>query len=173
MSRRPAVLLTSPRHIPNSWLFRFFCTVLQKSEAHPLPFQPLPASLQKPQACRQERFFDLATRHSSLATSPVFFTLLHQSESHPLNFQSFPHSLCVYPGWYPERFLLATRHSSLATKCIRINTCKTVSKQRTLTSFRINTYTKSGGGPFPEPAGNAAPFLPGWVILPSAFWRYP
>ena len=28
----------------------------------------------------------------------------------------------------------------------RINTCKSVSKQTTLTSFRINTYEKKGGG---------------------------
>ncbi len=37
----------------------------------------------------------------------------------------------------------------------RINTCKSVSKQRTLTPFRINTYKKTGGGgprfPFPLP----------------------
>jgi hypothetical protein len=29
----------------------------------------------------------------------------------------------------------------------RINTCKSVSKQRTLTPFRINTYKKQGGMP--------------------------
>ena len=28
----------------------------------------------------------------------------------------------------------------------RINTCKTVSKQTTLTTFRMNTYEKTGGG---------------------------
>jgi hypothetical protein len=28
----------------------------------------------------------------------------------------------------------------------RMNTCKSVSKQRTLSSFRINTYAKTGGG---------------------------
>src|SRR5260370_39074047 len=28
----------------------------------------------------------------------------------------------------------------------RINTCKTVSKQRTLTPFRMSTYEKTGGG---------------------------
>ena len=31
----------------------------------------------------------------------------------------------------------------------RINTCKSVSKQRTLTSFRINTYEKQGEGASP------------------------
>ncbi len=31
-------------------------------------------------------------------------------------------------------------------KSLRINTCKSVSKQKTLTSFRINTYEKTGEG---------------------------
>ena len=41
---------------------------------------------------------------------------------------------------------LATRHSPLALTPFRINTCKSVSKQRTLTPFRINTYEKRGEG---------------------------
>ena len=41
---------------------------------------------------------------------------------------------------------LLTRHQPLASKFFRINTCKTVSKQTTLTLFRINTYKKPGGG---------------------------
>jgi hypothetical protein len=46
MPRRPAVPLTPPHSLPDSALFCTFCTLLQKSEAHPLPFQPLPAFLQ-------------------------------------------------------------------------------------------------------------------------------
>src|SRR6266849_10488791 len=39
----------------------------------------------------------------------------------------------------------ANRH---ANKPFRMNTCESVSKQRTLTPFRINTYEKQGeGGP--------------------------
>jgi hypothetical protein len=35
---------------------------------------------------------------------------------------------------------------------LRMNTCKSVSKQRTLTAFRMNTYEKQGGGvPRPRP----------------------
>ncbi len=41
---------------------------------------------------------------------------------------------------------LATRHSPLALTPFRINTCKSVSKQRALTPFRINTYEKHRGG---------------------------
>ncbi len=36
----------------------------------------------------------------------------------------------------------------------RMNTCKSVSKQRTLTTFRMNTYEKTGGGGrVPNPCG--------------------
>jgi len=113
MPRRPAVLRTSPRHIPTSSLFCTFCTLLQKSEAHILPLQSLPASLQKPRVCRHKRL-SLATRHPSLATSAnssLFITLLQQRESHPFPFQFVAHSLCVYPGWHPERVLISRRSS--------------------------------------------------------------
>src|SRR3979490_3275075 len=36
------------------------------------------------------------------------------------------------------------KHTTLTI--FRINTCKSVSKQRTLTSFRMNTYEKHTGG---------------------------
>src|SRR6267143_867330 len=36
--------------------------------------------------------------------------------------------------------------SGRSSMLFRINTCKSVSKQTTLTSFRINTYEKRGGG---------------------------
>ena len=36
--------------------------------------------------------------------------------------------------------------SDRSSMLFRINTCKSVSKQTTLTSFRINTYEKRGGG---------------------------
>src|SRR2546425_8414765 len=42
----------------------------------------------------------------------------------------------------------------------RINTCKSVSKQTTLSTFRINTYEKTGGGRF----WNSPPI--------SQHWRY-
>jgi hypothetical protein len=50
----------------------------------------------------------------------------------------------------PPKFFspLATRHSPLALTPFRMNTCKSVSKQSTLTIFRMNTYKKQGeGGP--------------------------
>jgi len=120
MPRRPAVLLTSPRHTSDSSLLPALpalsvegsrerctlCTALQKSEAHLLPLQSLPASLQKPRVYHRQRSFNSPTLNSSTssrALSSLFFTLLHQTESHPLTFQSLAHSLCVYPGCHPER----------------------------------------------------------------------
>src|SRR6266404_2325151 len=38
-----------------------------------------------------------------------------------------------------------------ALSTFRINTCKSVSKQRTLTPCRMNTYEKPGGGGYPVP----------------------
>src|ERR1700676_294960 len=53
-------------------------------------------------------------RHSPLAFfSSLFWALLHQSEAHLVSFQSLPHSLCVYPGWHPERFLNPSTFSPL------------------------------------------------------------
>src|SRR5579859_1399348 len=52
--------------------------------------------------------------------------------------------------------------SSVTT--FRINTCKSVSKQKTLTSFRMNTYEKRGGGGHPW---SAAAF---WCKMPGTSW---
>ena len=57
------------------------------------------------------------------------------------------------PGWGVPRFPFQsptahyprlTTHSPLTT--FRMNTCKSVSKQNTLTIFRMNTYAKQGEG---------------------------
>jgi|ERR1700676_517240 len=158
MPGRPAVPLTSPRYIPNSSLFCFFCTPVQKSEAHPLPLQSLPASLQKPRVCRHKRF--LISREEPLALVPfplIFCTSHHQIEAHPLSPQPLPHSYTKTPGCHPARFPFSpdsfgvpfnssTLNLELAFNPFRMNTCKSVSKQSTLTPFRINTYTKPGGG---------------------------
>src|SRR6266851_3703588 len=70
-----------------------------------------------------------------------------------LYFQQFAASFHKTPGWGVPRFSfqpptarypLLTTHSPLTT--FRINTCKSVSKQRTLTTFRMNTYAKQGEG---------------------------
>src|SRR5437899_3855488 len=48
-----------------------------------------------------------------------------------------------------ESITLIPSQAAHSSNYIRINTCKSVSKQRTLTTFRINTYTKTGGGGWP------------------------
>ena len=47
----------------------------------------------------------------------------------------------------PNRFSTMAFRPQLTT--FRINTCKSVSKQSTLTPFRMNTYEKQGGGGSP------------------------
>jgi hypothetical protein len=46
------------------------------------------------------------------------------------------------------RFGWRLMRNSLATISLRMNTCKSVSKQRTLTVFRMNTYAKPRGALF-------------------------
>src|SRR6266478_4089158 len=75
-----------------------------------------------------------------------------------LSFQSLAASFPKTPGWgylraasapsTPARPAGGSRLSPLSDRSsmlFRINTCKSVSKQKTLTSFRINTYKKRGG----------------------------
>jgi hypothetical protein len=82
-----------------------------------------------------------------LAASPLLATLTHS-----LSRNSFPcHSYANTRdrGATPPKFFspLATRHSPLLfLNTFRMNTCKSVSKQRTLTPFRMNTCEKTGGG---------------------------
>jgi hypothetical protein len=53
-------------------------------------------------------------------------------------------SASLYPEPRRERYPLPSFVARLST--FRINTCKSVSKQMTLTPFRMNTYAKTGGG---------------------------
>jgi hypothetical protein len=54
----------------------------------------------------------------------------------------------------------------------RINTCKTVSKQTTLTSFRINTYEKTRGWGAPR-FGNPSLATPRSPLHSSSFFSHP
>jgi hypothetical protein len=74
MPRRQAVLLTLPPAIFNSSLF---CTLLQKSEAHPLSFQPVAHSLQKHPGWRLFRHYFLTSLHPYFAPvlTPLSATL--------------------------------------------------------------------------------------------------
>jgi hypothetical protein len=91
------------------------------------------------------------------SSSSLLVALLRLSESHLLFFQSPSHSLCVYPGWHPERFPvfrspLATRHSPLTSleSALTRSTSLTplesaLTKRASRKSFRIRTYEKNRG----------------------------
>jgi hypothetical protein len=156
MSRRPVVRLTPQRSIPDSSLFCTFCTLLQKSEAHPIIFQLFARSLQKHRGCHQERFFQSSnfelfhrlapTLPSASSSCTVLSIPDHENEAHPLPFQSLAHSFAKTPGWPPPSTVSYRMSNYGRVNPFRINTYKSVSKQSTLTTFRINTYVKHGGG---------------------------
>ena len=99
------------------------CTEAQKCPS----VSPLPATLTHSLSRKSFPCHSYANTRDRGVTPPKFFS----------------------PLVYPEPLLRrATRHSPLALTPFRINTCKSVSKQRALTPFRINTYEKhrEGGG---------------------------
>jgi hypothetical protein len=126
----------SPRHSEVSTFRR-----LDVRPSYPLRFHALAHS------------FDVFCAHQKLNSflSNRFCTLCknHPGGGYPIN-----NSIRKYRRFYPAkggssspssadlRSPLATHHSPLVTISFRINTCKSVSKQRTLTTFIINTYEK-------------------------------
>jgi hypothetical protein len=92
-------------------------------------------------------------RHSNSNHRPFnsLQPLSHREKSQLLWNQANPASFSKTPGGVGGPRFAFSRHSSLATRhflasIFRINTCKSVSKQRTLTLFGINTYEKTGEG---------------------------
>jgi len=124
MPRRLAVLLTPPHSIPNSSLFCTFCALLQKSGAHPLTFQLLPRSLQKPQV------------------SPKAFLQLPDF-SQPSNLRTFKRAISFRTNTYSRspRFAVfwpkLSARNSFRCNTYRLSACN---------SFIRNTYKKGGGG---------------------------
>src|SRR5229473_149768 len=65
-----------------------------------------------------------------------------------------PSHLTPFPPTFPRETACKTiaaarncaRAPAIPLTTFRMNTCKSVSKQRTLSPFRINTYAKPGGG---------------------------
>ena len=87
--------------------------------------------------------------HLSLCIDTLAHSWLRQ-KSQPLSFQTLPHSCPQNTrGGIGYSSPLAVRFS-LPSNFPRINTYKSVSKQTTLTSFRMNTYEKPGEGWVPE-----------------------
>jgi hypothetical protein len=46
----------------------------------------------------------------------------------------------------PHRVAPLTQRAPILLSTFRMNTCKSVTKQRTLSLFRMNTYAETGGG---------------------------
>src|ERR1700730_7497489 len=100
-----------------------------------LRFQPLPLQFRPP--------------HQHVIACPIDFQLLcfpHVLSCDFHNLFIFT-NICVAPCYFPP-VPKQTRHSpesGIPLSTFRMNTCKSVSKQRTLTIFRMNTYAKTGG----------------------------
>jgi hypothetical protein len=148
------------------------------NQANPASFQktpgvwgPLPSpDLHESQVTsHKSRPPSCAKAQKCLSASPLPATLAHS-----LSRNSFPcHSYAnTRDGGAPLPKLFsppATRHSPLQfLNTFRINTCKSVSKQRTSSPFRINTYEKprgEGGGvglsqcQYKHPAGRGYHFI--------------
>ncbi len=141
MSSRRNLSYPSRRSSPNSRPVNRLQPLCPSSVAPVLCFQRLAASFPKTPGVGVPLRGDCCTEVQKCpSVSPLPATLTHS-----VSRKSFPcHS-------YAPKFFspLATRHSPLALTTFRINTCKSVSKQTTLTSFRINTYEKHRGGGLP------------------------
>jgi hypothetical protein len=161
MSRRPVVLLTPPHSISNSLLLLAlslegctFCTLLQKSGAHPLTFQLLPRSLQKPQVSPKasfkfRRFCPLHGSWNTLHASRLLNSFIRNTYSRSPRFSR-------------------NQPKSSSRNPFRCNTYRL----RACNSFIRNTYKKQGVGGaayliFSNTTPVAAPVLPSSFILES------
>src|ERR1700736_2102609 len=91
-------------------------------------------------------FVSCAKAQKWLSASPLPATLTHFLSRNSFTCHSYANTRDS--GATPSKFFspLATRHSPLLfLNTFRINTCKSVSKQKTSSPFRINTYEKPGG----------------------------
>ena len=86
-----------------------------------------------------------AQKHRS--ASPLFATLTHSLSRKSFACHSYANT--GDGGVTPPKFVSGFDAPLQALNTFRINTCKSVSKQTSLTSFRINTYEKTEGGGTP------------------------
>src|SRR5215467_10354924 len=119
----------------------------------PLSPQPIFGAY-SPLACPPRR----ATRHSPIPHPLCFLTLAHSFAAENLTIPFISRNSALFPakhpggGWGRRAF---GRIFGEERKSFRMRTCKNVSKQRTSTPFRMNTYRKRGEGevPFSLPLG--------------------
>ena len=141
----------SRRSIPNSSLINRLEPLYFLFPAPILCFQQLAASFPKtPGVGVPLRGGRCTEAQKCPSVSPFLATLTHSvsRKSFPCHSYANTRDRGVTPP--PKSFSpLATRHSPLDLTPFRINTCKSVSKQTTLTIFRMNTYKKQGEGGAP------------------------
>ena len=94
----------------------------------------------------------LPSSHSNLFFSEACALFSVTAVSQPLAYQTLRHSFHRDGGSHPSSQELCAIFASCcslfpATNSVRINTCKSLSKQRTLTSFRMIDLQKTGGVP--------------------------
>src|SRR5260370_2752449 len=82
-------------------------------------------------------------RSPGAKTAPPNLSTCAQCPSIDSAIALFPRTAGPYRDLRPASPAL---QNAMPVSSFRINTCESVSKQRTLTSFRINTYEKPGGG---------------------------
>jgi hypothetical protein len=106
-----------------------------KSSLHPFPHRneepPTPANGAYP------------ANSSHLAVDFGLSTVNSRTAPQRHRFQQFTHSFLSRRGYTAKPQI---RRNSISLTPFRINPSKSASKQRTLSSFRINTYGKQGGG---------------------------
>jgi hypothetical protein len=92
-------------------------------------------------------FLSCTDAQKSPFVSPLLATLTHSvsRKSFPCHSYANTRDRGVTPS--PKSFSpVVARHSPLALTPFSMNTCKSVSRQSTLTTFRMNTYEKQGEG---------------------------
>ena len=120
----------SPQRIPRDNLF--ICHTSEKSSS----LSPLDSALTN----------STLSCPNSASPSPLESALTHTPSRKPFRFRSYKN----IGGGRGAAYSLSSQAKSRGThkpsrNSYRINTCKSVSKQMTLTPFRMNTYEKHGG----------------------------
>jgi|ERR1700682_142651 hypothetical protein len=94
----------------------------------------------------RQHFVSCAKTQKCGSASPLLATLTHSLSRNSFPCHSYANTRDDGPTLSKFFSPLATRHSPrLFLNTFRMNTCKSVSKQGTLTPFRMNTYAKPGG----------------------------
>jgi hypothetical protein len=94
----------------------------------------------------QQHFVSCAKTQKCQSASPLLATLTHSLSRNSFPCHSYANTGDMGLDAFPLPHLLPQPPTHpLSVSTFRMNTCKSVSKQRTLSPFRMNTYAKPGG----------------------------